>query len=398
MKLRSLLLLAVAIGAVAGLAYQAHQPSPADKAPAASAKKGPPPTPVTVARVAARDMPVVLELVGRGEAFERVVLKSRVDGQVQKVSFDEGRAVAQGAVLIQLDPADFQARVAQAQANLARDQALLKKARADVARYQALQGQGFVSEEKVAELRAGVEAGEAGVAADQAALELARLQLGYTTVRAPFAGVVGDRRVHPGAAVKTNETELAEVSRVRPLLVTFAVPEKHLPAVRAALAARRLGVSVQLPGQGGAGQGGPGQGGSGKAARIDFMDPAVDPATGTLRMKAQLPNADAALAPGQFLNVALVLDTLRQAPVVPAQAVQQGPEGSFVYVLNAEGAASLRPVQVTTVRDGLAVIGRGLALGDTVITDGHSRLVPGGKVKVKEPGQKAPAGPAAAHP
>ena len=393
MKLRSLLLLAVAIGAVAGLAYQAHQSSPADKAPATSAKKGPPPTPVTVARVAARDMPVVLELVGRGEAFERVVLKSRVDGQVQKVSFDEGRGVAQGAVLIQLDPADFQARVAQAQANLARDQALLKKARADVARYQALQGQGFVSEEKVAELRAGVEAGEAGVAADQAALELARLQLGYTTVRAPFAGVVGDRRVHPGAAVKTNETELAEVSRVRPLLVTFAVPEKHLPAVRAALAARRLGVSVRLPGQGG-----PGQGGPGKAARIDFMDPAVDPATGTLRMKAQLPNADAALAPGQFLNVALVLDTLRQAPVVPAQAVQQGPEGSFVYLLNAEGAASLRPVQVTTVRDGLAVIGRGLALGDTVITDGHSRLVPGGKVKVKEPGQKAPAGPAAAHP
>ena len=380
MKIRSLLLLAVAVAAVAGIAIQSSRPA---KAPADTARKGPPPTPVTVARVEARDMPVVLELVGRGEAFERVMLRSRVDGQVLAVHFEEGRRVARGEALIQLDPADFRARLAHAEANLARNQALLKKARADVARYQALQAQGFVSEEKVAELRAGVEAGEASMAADQAALELARLQLGYTTVRAPFAGVVGDRRVHPGATVKLNETELTEVSRIRPLLVSFAVPEKHLPAVRAAQAAQRLGVSVEVPGQGGAG----------KPARIGFMDPAVDPATGTLRMKAQLPNADEALAPGQFLNVALVLDTLRQARVVPAQAVQQGPEGSFVYVLGSDGVAQLRPVSVVTVRDHLAVIGQGLALGDTVITDGHSRLVPGGKVKVKEPGPAAPTPP-----
>ena len=206
MKTRSLILLALALGAAAGIAYRYGGPPRENPA---AAKKAPPPTPVTVARAEIRDMPVVLELVGRGEAFERVILKPRVDGQVLSVAFSEGRRVTKGEELMRLDPADFQARVAQAEANLARDQALLKKARADVERYQALKVQGFVSEEKVAELAALVEAGEAGVRADQAALELARLQLGHTVLRAPFAGVVGERLAHPGATVKTNETELA---------------------------------------------------------------------------------------------------------------------------------------------------------------------------------------------
>lgn len=373
MNIRSLILLTLTLGIAGGVVY--HFGS-APREPEASAKKPPPPTPVKVAQVALRDMPVVLELVGRGEAFERVTLKSRVDGQVQAVSFEAGRRVAQGDVLVRLDTADFQARVAQAEAHLARNQALLKKARADVTRYQTLKAQGFVSEEKVAELAALVEAGEAGVRADQAALELARLQLGHAIVRAPFSGVVGDRLVHPGAAVKLNETELVELNRIRPLFVSFAVPEKHLAGVRAALAARRLGLRVQAPGQAGPGD----------PASLGFMDPALDPASGTLRMKARLPNADEALAPGQFLNVTLTLETLSRIPVVPAEAVQQGPEGPFVYALK-DDQATLRKVTLGPVRDGVAAILEGLVAGEMVVTDGHSRLVPGGKVKIKAPEQ-----------
>lgn len=384
MKTRSFLLLILALGIAAGAAYK-YGGSPVKDGVAV--KKPPPPTPVTVAQAVARDMPVVLEAVGRGEAYESVTLKARVDGQVLEVPFGEGQRVAKGDVLIRLDPADFKAKVAQAEANLARDQALLKKARADVERYQALRAQGFVSEEKVAEVRAAADAGEATVQADRAALELARLQLGYATLRAPFTGLVGDKRVHPGAAVKTNDTELVTLNRVQPLYVGFSVAERHIPALRASLAAKRLRVEVHVPGD------------RGQAHRgvIRFLDPVVDAATGTLRLKAELANANGTLAPGQFLDVVLVLDTLRDAVTIPAEAVQQGPDGPFVYVLKGE-EVGMRKVALGPVRDGIAVIAQGLAVGETVVTDGHSRLVPGGKVKIRTPGEKpggAPAGKAA---
>lgn len=380
MKTRTLLLLVLAAGVIAAAVDQYGGHTRDD---GTAAKKPPPPTPVTVSQATHRDMPVALEVVGRGEAYESVTLKSRIDGQVVDVPFRAGQQVARGDVLIRLDPADFKARVAQAEANLARDQALLKKARADVDRYQALKAQGFVSEEKVAELRASVEAIEAGVRAGQAALELARLQLGYTTLRAPFAGLVGDKQVHPGAAVKINETELVLLNRVRPLFVSFAVPEKHIPAIRAALTAKRLRVAVNPPGDRRHTHNG----------TVRFIDPAVDTATGTLRMKAELANADETLAPGQFLNVTLVLVTLRDAVTVPAEAVQQGPDGPFVYVVRGEETA-LRKVALGPVRDGLAVIAQGLENGETVVTDGHSRLVPGGKVKIKTAEARADGEPA----
>ncbi|PIX95841.1 MAG: efflux RND transporter periplasmic adaptor subunit [Hydrogenophilales bacterium CG_4_10_14_3_um_filter_63_21] len=378
MKHRGLLLLLLAI--VAGAAYWGYKPSESTD----RAKKPPPPVPVTVAQAVIRDLPVTLEVVGRGEAYETVTLKARVDGQVLAVPFAEGKPVAAGTLLVKLDPADFQARVRQAEANLARDQALLDKARADAARYQSLLEQQFVSQEKVAQMRADAAAASAVLQADQAALELARLQLSYTHIRAPFTGVAGAKLVYPGATVKINETVLAVLNRVRPLYVSFAVPEKHLPAIRAAQAKGVLWVKVGVPG----GKQAPG--------KVVFLDNAVDSATGTLRMKAEIANdgandganADSGLAPGQFLSVSLLLDTLRNAVVVPAEAVQQGPEGAFVYVLNGEGGAQVRKVEIAQVRDGLAAIGKGLASGETVVTDGHSRLTPGAKVKVKKPGGK----------
>ena len=363
-----LLLVMVAAG---GAAYFGGRPGNE----AARARKVLPPVPVSVAQAVTRDLAVTLELVGRGEAFETVTLKSRLDGQVRDVSFAEGGPVAAGAVLIRLDPGDFQARVNQVLANLARDQALLDKARADVARYQALLLQQFVSQEKVAQLRTDVDAAAAGVHADEAALELARQQLSYCVIRAPFAGLVGARLVHPGASVKINDTELAVINRVRPLYVSFAVAEKYLPAVQAARARGPLEAEIRLPGEDK----------SAASGKVVFYDNAIDPATATLRMKARIANGDARLAPGQFLSVSLRLGTLHDAVVVPAEAVQQGPEGSFVYVLGREGGAQMRPVELTQVRAGQAGIAHGLIRGETVITDGYSRLTPGAKVRVKRP-------------
>lgn len=362
---------------VVALAWGYWNAKPA-KDETAKAPKTVPPVPVIVAQTQARDWPVLLELTGRGEAAESVTLKPRVDGAVHSVEFQEGRPVAAGAVLLRLDPADFQARVRQSEAALARDQALLDKARADVARYQALLKEGFISQEKAAQLHVDTAAAAALVRADQAALDLARQQLGYTTVRAPFAGVVGARLVHPGASVKVNDTALAVINRVHPLHVSFAAPETRLAAIHAARARGPLMAEVSLPGE--------------KTpvarGRVVFMDNAVDPATGTLRMKAEIPNPDARLTPGQFFAVSLRLDTLKNVVTLPAEAVQQGPQGSFVYVVKPDDGVELRKVTLIQAREGVAAIAQGLKEGETVVTDGHSRLTPASKVKIKTPGQE----------
>lgn len=382
MKIRSLLLTTVAIGALLGVAYWTRSPLPqADR----NSQRTPPTVPVIVAQATTRDMPLMLEMVGRGEAFETVTLKSRIDGQVVDVPFREGQHVAAGDVLVKLDPADFNARLRQAEANLARDQALLKRAQSDVERYQALRVQGFVSEEKVAEMRANVEASHATVEADQASVELARLQLGYTTLRAPFSGVIGAKLVFPGSTVKINDTELAVVNRVRPLYVSFTVPERHLPRIRSAMSRGVLKASVNLPDD--RSQVFP--------AVLRFIDHAVDASTGTIRMKAELDNAEEKLAPGQYLNVTLTLDTLHDAVVVPDEAIQQGPNGSFVYVLKADARTEVRKVELAMTRDGLAAVAQGLQAGEMVVTDGQLRLTPGSKVKVKD-NEKQPAQKAAA--
>lgn len=380
------LLVAAAIVAGAGYWYQSSH-----KAGQSKEVKPAAPVPVKVAQAKTADIPVLLEVVGRAEAYESVTLKSRVDGQVAAVSYTEGQHVRQGDVLLRLDPADFQARLQQAEANLARDEAQLAKARADVQRYVALNGRGFVSEEKVNEVRTAEAAAQATLRADQAAVELARLQVSYATIRAPFAGVVGARLVFPGTAVKTNDTALAVVNRVRPLYVTFSVPEKHLPKLRAALAAGPLHASVSLPGN-------REQRGNEPHfdAQISFIDNAVDVTTGTIQMKARLDNQDEKLTPGQFLKVAMALDTLSGAVVVPAEAVQQGPEGNFLYAVREDRSVEVRKIAVLTTYRGLAAIGKGVAAGETVVTDGQLRLKPGATVQVKSPAPEAGAEPAKA--
>lgn len=362
--MRVVLKLFIVILILAGGAWLYLRPGGKDET-----KKDNAPVPVRAVPAAARNFPVAVDLVGRGEAYESVALKARIDGQVQAVLFREGESVAAGEVLVRLDPADFAARLRQAEAALARDQALLAKARADVARYRALREQGFVSAERLADLDAAAAAAEATVAADRAAVELARLQLSYTSVRAPFAGLVGARLVFPGTAVKTNDTVLATVNRMRPLLVAFALPERHAGALRAALARGPVAVTVRAPDADGRTHDG----------RIHFVDHAVDPATGTLLVKARLD--DSPFLPGQYLRVELVLHTLKDAVTVPAEAIQQGPHGPVVYRVTAARGIAIEPVQILAERAGQVALA-GITAGTTVVTDGHLRLTPKSTVEL----------------
>ncbi|HJV28823.1 MAG TPA: efflux RND transporter periplasmic adaptor subunit [Aromatoleum sp.] len=380
---RMLVAAVVAVAAVGGGYW--YYTSRVASAPVAA--KAPPLVPVTAAVAAVSDVPVLLEVIGRAEAYESVTVKSRLDGQVASVVYTEGQHVRQGDVLLRLDPADYEARLRQAEANVAGDEAQVAKARADVERYVALKGRGFVSDEKVNEVHTDEAAAQATVKADKAAVEFARLQLSYTTVRAPFDGVVGARLVFPGSAVKVNDTALAVVNRVKPLFVSFDVSEKHLPRLREAMAAGRMKAAIKVPGGGDP----PVEG------IVRFLDNAVDTTTGTIQMKAVLDNQDEKLLPGQFVNISLRLATLGGAIVVPTEAVQQGPDGNFLYVIGEEDKVAPRKVEVETMFEGRAAIAKGLAAGEKVVTDGQLRLTPGARVKVKGEGADA-SGKAAGQP
>lgn len=372
-------LIALVVAALAGGLY--WHSLDGEKKPPENIKKAAPPVPVKVAQVRIQDVPDWLEAVGRGIASESVTLKARVDGQVASVPFEEGRRVAKGDVLIRLDSADLEARLRQAEANLARSHAQQAKARADVERYAGLRQSGFVSEEKVADLRASLQAADAAVLADRAAVDLSRLQLSYTTVRAPFAGIVGAKQVFPGSAVKVNDTALAVINRVRPLHIGFGMPEKHLPRLRAALAKGKLMARIAVGGDWA----------NAIEAPVVFVDNAVDASTATIQVKASAGNDDEALTPGQFLDVRVPLGVWAGAATLPAEAVQQGPQGTYVFVVKPDQGVEQRKIALVDSRDGMAIVTQGLRDGETVVTDGHLRLTLKSKVSVKEPG-KAGAG------
>lgn len=357
--MKKLSLLIFAVLAAGATLYSLYRPVAAND-PALLA------VPVLTARAETRDLPVVLNLSGRAEAYESVTLKSRVDGQVLTVPFTEGQHVKKGQLLVQLDPADFQARLHQAEAGLL-------KARSDERRYTDLRARGFVSEAQMVDVKAAAEA-------QAAAAELARLQLSYATIRAPFDGIIGARLVSPGTGVKTNDTALATVNRIRPLQVSFAVPEKYLADL---LAARRDGtLKARLAV--------PGPGGESYQGEVRFLDNGVDRTTGTLQAKVLLDNGNEALLPGQFLNVSLTLKILGQAVTVPTEAIQQGQEGDYVFVVQPDQSVAVRPVTTGSGYQGITAISQGLSPGETVVTEGQLRLVPGARVQPQSAAVPAP--------
>ena len=340
----------------------------------AQAPKQAAPVPVVVGEAVRKTVPFQIKAVGNVETLATVNVKSRVDGQIIHVGIKDGQDVIKGQVLFQIDPRPFAAQVKQAQAALLKDQAQLTYAAGQEKRYEDLLQRNFISREAYAQVKANLDAANALVSADQAALENARLQLGYTTIRSPIAGRAGKVLVSGGNLVKANDTvSLVVINQISPIYVSFAVPEQFGGQIRQRLAAGSLVVEA-LPRGGGA---------QPVEGRLAFIDNAVDAATGTLKLRAEFSNAERILWPGDFAATTLTLRQDKNAIVAPARAVQNGPRGTFVFVVQPDLKVSIRDVAVERTAGADAVIAKGLQPGEKVVTDGASRLTPSSAVKIK---------------
>ena len=334
----------------------------------------PPAVPVTAAVAVRRDVPVEIKVIGNVEAYSTVSVKPQVGGIVTGVHFREGADVKAGDPLFTIDPRPYEAALRQAEATLARDQASARNAQAEARRAEDLFAQGILSKEAYDQSRSASEALDAAVRADQAAVEKARLDLGFCSIGSPIDGRTGSLLVHGGNLVKAIDGgPLVVINQTNPILVTFAIQEKRLTEVKRRMAAGRLGVDALVPGD----PAGPLKG------VLAFVDNAVDTGTGTIRLKARFANPERRLWPGLFVNVSLTLDTRAGAIVVPSPAVQAGQQGSFVFVVKPDLTVEARPVVVDGEADGTTVVGKGLEAGEQVVTDGQLRLVPGSRVEVK---------------
>ncbi|MGH8703915.1 MAG: efflux RND transporter periplasmic adaptor subunit [Burkholderiales bacterium] len=342
-------------------------------------KKGGPRTPavpVSVSPALQQSVPVRLRAIGNVEAFSTVSLKARVDGQIMTVNFREGQEVKKGETLFRIDPRPFEAALRQAEANALRDAAARDQARSQERRYKDLLEKNFVSGEAYAQIATNAQTAEATAKASQAALENSRLNLEFCTIASPIDGFVGRILLQVGNLAKANDVNpLAVINQVRPIYVNFAVPEHALPEVRRYMAAGPLAVEALASG---AEQ-------PLAEGRLVFVDNAVDPSTGTIRLRAQFDNREAALWPGQFVNVRLRLYEQADAIVVPARAVQTGPDGQFVYVVRPDMTAELRKVTVERADGEQAILAKGVAQGERVVTQGQLRLGPNTRVQIGKP-------------
>ena len=335
-----------------------------------------PPVPVVTGAVKVQPAPLLLNAVGTVEPIESVAVRPQVGGVITRVAFAEGDDVAAGQALFQIDPRPLQAALAAAQAQLARDEAQAANAEAQSDRYAKLAAKDYVTREQADAARTQAEVFRAAVQADRAAVEQAKLNLAYATVSSPVAGRTGSVLVKKGNVVTANGGPLVVVNQLHPIRVVFAVPGADLPRVRRYAAGGALAVHAR-----------PARDGKGEplAGRLVFVDNAVDGATGTVTLKAEFPNADGALWPGQFVDVDLVLAVEAGALTVPAAAVVTGRDGLFVFVVGDDRKVEKRAVVVDRTIDGLAVVAGDLRDGETVVVDGQMRLAPGATVEVKTP-------------
>jgi multidrug efflux system membrane fusion protein len=397
---RSLWIIAflIAVGAFAGFQqYQSwsHNKPKTDaeagaKEGAASTKRGQPrgvggqlqgggrareAVPVLVATAVQKMMAVQLRAVGNVEAYTTVSVKSQVTGVLNQAHFKEGQDVKKGQLLFTIDPRPFEAALKQAEANLARDSAQLRNLREQVRRYADLVERQYVSREQYDQIKTNADAAEAVVDADKAAVENAKVQLSYCYIYSPVTGRVGSLLVNEGNLVRVNDaTPLVIINQINPINVTFSVPEQHLAELKRHMAADSLRVDATFQSD----EGRPEQG------VLAFVDNAVDRSTGTIKLKAEFANRDRRLWPGQFVNVALTLDTQKDAVVVPSEAVQVGPEGQQVFVVKEDKRVEMRSVTVGRSQEGETVIAKGVAPGEVIVREGQFLLGPGSRVEIKD--------------
>jgi len=346
----------------------------ASKAPSA----GQMPVPVVAGRVAQKDVPIYLDGLGTVQAFNAVTVRVRVDGELKKVAFTEGQDVRAGDLLAQIDPDPFHAQLAQAEAKKAEDEAQLANAKLDLKRLAQQLADKIIAQQVFDTQATLVSQLTAAVKADEAAIRLARIQLGYTTITSPIDGRTGVRLVDQGNIVRASEANgLVVVTQLKPISVVFTLPEQTLPSIQKEHAAGEIRVlAVDRDNRTILS--------TGKLAVIDNQ---IDQNTGTIRLKATFPNDDLRLWPGQFVNARLLLTTHKGGLVVPASVVQRGPEGPYAFVIKDDHTVAVQQVRVVQIENGEALIEEGLRVGQTVVVDGQYRLQPGSKVKTVEPGK-----------
>lgn len=381
----------ILLGTVVYSTYRYFQPHP-PAVPAAQGKRGttagnsnrlgrPPLAPVQVAKATSETIPRTLSALGTVQAANSVTITSRVEGQLMKIHFTEGQKVNAGDLLFTIDPRPFEIQLAQAQAQLAKDKATLANARRDLSRYQKLAATHVISQQELDTQQALVKSGEAGIQVDQAAVDNAKLQLTYSRITAPVSGKAGLRQVDTGNFITAGTTlPLVVINQTTPADVLFTVPENDIALIRMAqrnilelaVVARNKDNSIKLA-----------------QGTLLTLDNQIDPATGTIKAKARFANEDDLLFPNQFVNVLLQVGQLQDAVVIPDAALQMGTEGHYVWLLGADNTVRKQIVDVALQTPERVVISSGVAVGDTLVTDGTDRLTDGAQVEVISPEKTA---------
>ncbi len=349
-----------------------HRPAPAV-----------PPQAVRDAPATTADVPIVLNALGTVTPFATVTVQTQVNGQLTAVGFKEGQEVKKGDFLAQIDPRPYQIALEQAQGTLAHDQALLQNARIDLARYRTLNRQDSIARQQVDTQASLVHQYEGTVQADQSAVDTQKLNLVYCHITAPVDGRVGLRLVDPGNYVQAGSTTgLLVITQIKPISVIFTLPEDDIPQIT-----RRMAAGASLPVTAS------NRADTSKIATgtLVTIDNQIDTTTGTVKLRASFANTDEALFPNQFVNVGLLVDTVRGAVVVPTPAIQRGAPGTFVYLVNANNTVSVRPVKIGPASGEMTSVTSGLAVGDKVVIDGADRLRDGAKITVPPPASATPA-------
>lgn len=338
-----------------------------------------PPVAVTASYVEQKPMPVQIKAIGNVEVYCQVSVKSQIGGILTRVHFKEGQFVKKGDLLFTIDPAPYEAALKQAKANLARDIARLQNARTEVTRYGELLKKGYIAASQFDQIKTNADALEAAVKADEAIVENASLQLKYCYIHSPISGKAGSLIVHEGNLIKANaDMPMVIINQIQPVYVTFSIPEKFLPEIKKYMSMGKvktrvfINKDIENPVEG----------------ILTFIENAVDPDTGTIKLKSIFRNNDNRLWPGQFVDVLIILTIQKDALVIPSKAVMTGQSGQFVYVIKNDLSVENRPVVVSRTIEEESVIEKGLESGEKIVTDGQLRLMPGLKVQVKETSER----------